>query len=67
VYIDSVQAFSQALDIAGWERSDIDVVIHTGIVRGVAEPSAAAVYSNILGTTHAQTFDIVDACNSWIL
>ncbi|GAQ77890.1 hypothetical protein KFL_000050270 [Klebsormidium nitens] len=56
-----IEAFSQALDSASWQRTDVDVIIHTGIVRGVIEPSAAAVYSNLLGTFRAQGAQLADA------
>ena len=43
--------------------SEIEVVIHCSVARGVIEPSQAAIYAQYLGLHDVQAFDVSEACN----
>lgn len=43
----------------------IDMLIYTGLGRGVIEPGQAYMVAQSLGMIHAECFDILDACMSW--
>ncbi|AEU39054.1 3-oxoacyl-[acyl-carrier-protein] synthase III C-terminal domain-containing protein [Granulicella mallensis] len=60
------QAISGALDQAGVRRSDVDLIIYTGVDRGFLEPAMAYMVGAAFGMPQAHCFDIVDACMSWV-
>lgn len=61
-----LRAGIQALERAGLEASDIDFLIYTGVGRGWLEPAAATVVQHELGLLRATSFDVMDACASWL-
>ncbi|MCC3769317.1 3-oxoacyl-ACP synthase III family protein [Streptomyces sp. UNOC14_S4] len=56
----------RALDTAGLDPLDIDLLLYAGIGRGVAEPASATTFQDLLGLRRATAFDVLDACASWI-
>lgn len=62
----AVQAGKQALDRAGLDPLDIDLLLYVGIGRGVLEPASGTIYQDALGLRSATTFDVLDACASWV-
>lgn len=59
------QAFGRAVQAAGCQPRDIDLVIYAGVDRGFVEPANAHLVAQALGLARAQCFDLLDACNSW--
>jgi 3-oxoacyl-[acyl-carrier-protein] synthase III len=55
-----------ALDRAGMEPRDIDLLIYVGVGRGWLEPATANAFQEVLGLNHATCFDVIDACASWL-
>ena len=47
-------------------KDEIEIVINTGIVKGVLEPAQGALYCQKLDLHQSQTFDITEACNSLV-
>jgi len=60
------QAITGALDQAGVQRSEVDLIIYTGVDRGFLEPAMAYMVGAAFGMSKAHCFDIVDACMSWV-
>jgi 3-oxoacyl-[acyl-carrier-protein] synthase III len=50
---------------SGVDPKDIGTVIYCGIGRGYLEPATACQMAAHLGLTHAEFFDVLDACNGW--
>ncbi len=61
-----VDAARGALDRAGMDPGDIDCLIYAGVGRGWIEPATAHVFQSALGLAHADCFDVLDACASWL-
>jgi 3-oxoacyl-[acyl-carrier-protein] synthase III len=59
------QAVNGALAQAGTKRSEVELIVYTGVDRGFIEPAAAYLVASALGMPQAHCFDIVDACMSW--
>ncbi|HKS46935.1 MAG TPA: 3-oxoacyl-[acyl-carrier-protein] synthase III C-terminal domain-containing protein [Amycolatopsis sp.] len=62
----AVRAGRRALDSAGLDPLDIDLLIYVGIGRGIVEPASANIYQDLLGLRDATAFDVLDACASWV-
>ena len=61
-----VEVASRALDDAGVDRGDVDLVIYTGVGRAVLEPAMAALVQHRLDLVNASCFDVLEACQSWL-
>jgi 3-oxoacyl-[acyl-carrier-protein] synthase-3 len=61
----AVGAASRALDAAGLDPADIDLLIYASATRDIAEPATAHIVQAELGS-HAHAFDVTNACNSFI-
>jgi len=59
-------AGEQALAAAGLDPLEIDLLIYSGVARGVVEPATAAMHQHRLGLHRASAFDVMDACASWV-
>jgi 3-oxoacyl-[acyl-carrier-protein] synthase III len=55
-----------ALQQAGMEPEDIDLLIYVGVARGYIEPATANLFQAHLGLVRATCFDLLDACASWL-
>jgi 3-oxoacyl-[acyl-carrier-protein] synthase III len=62
----ALRAGRRAISRAGLEPGDIDLLMYVGIGRGVLEPASGTIYQDLLGLTNATTFDVLDACASWL-
>jgi 3-oxoacyl-[acyl-carrier-protein] synthase III len=60
-----MDAVQSALVQGDVKPTDIDLVIYCGVGRGFLEPANAAFISRALGI-HCDSFDVVDACMSWV-
>jgi len=59
------KAIEDALAQAMVRKSEIDLIIYTGVDRGFLEPAMAYMVGAAFGMRQAHCFDIVDACMSW--
>lgn len=59
-------AGEKALAAAGLDPGEIDLLIYSGVGRGVVEPATAAMHQHRLGLHRASAFDVMDACASWV-
>jgi len=59
-------ACNRALAETYLQPHQIELLIYVGVGRGFMEPSNSHMMANALGFSHAQCFDIVDACMSWV-
>ena len=62
----ALSAGEKALDAAGVDAKDIDLLIYAGVGRGWIEPATANLFQHELGLVKATCFDVMDACASWI-
>lgn len=62
----ALRAGRRALESARLGPDDVDLLIYVGIGRGVLEPATGTIYQDLLGLTRATTFDLLDACASWL-
>ncbi|HEY6798697.1 MAG TPA: 3-oxoacyl-[acyl-carrier-protein] synthase III C-terminal domain-containing protein [Kineosporiaceae bacterium] len=62
----ALRAARRAIAESGLDPLDIDLLIYVGIGRGVLEPASGTVFQDLLGLRHATTFDVLDACASWM-
>ena len=62
----ALKAGKKALDAAGVDPEDIDLLIYAGVGRGWIEPATANLFQHELGLARATCFDVMDACASWI-
>jgi len=60
------EAGRRALDRAGLDAAEVDLLIYVGVGRGFIEPATAYVFQDLLGLRNATCFDILDACASWM-
>src|SRR5688500_7627257 len=58
-------AVEQAVEAAGCQTGDIDLLICAGVDRGFVEPATAYLVAQALEMDGVACFDIVDACNGW--
>lgn len=61
----AVEAARDALDAAGVDRADVDVLIFAAASQDLFEPATAHIVQHKLGT-RAQLFDVKNACNSFL-
>ncbi len=61
-----VDAARQALEAAHLAPRDVSVIIYVGVGRGCLEPATAALVQKRLGAVNATSFDVLDACVSWV-
>lgn len=59
-------AAKRALENAGKQAADIDLIIYASVSRGWLEPNTAVSIQSHLGAVNATSFDILDACAGWI-
>jgi acyl-CoA:acyl-CoA alkyltransferase len=57
----------EAIDKAGWDKQDVDYLIHVGMFRGVMEPDQASFIAQAAEMCNVKTFDVVKACDSWVI
>lgn len=62
----AVTAGRRAIAEAGLAPGDVDLLIYVGIGRGILEPASGTVFQDLLGLRNATTFDVLDACASWM-
>jgi len=62
----AVAASVQALDMAGVEATDIDTLIFASTDMDTLEPATANIVQTKLGITTTNSFDVSNACNSFI-
>lgn len=62
----AISAARAALDEAGLEARHVDAIIYVGVGRGCLEPASAAAVQLRLGAENATSFDILEACVSWV-
>jgi len=62
----ALKAGRRAIERSGLQPGDIDLLIYVGIGRGVLEPATGTIYQDLLGLENATTFDVLDACASWM-
>lgn len=62
----ALKAGRKALDKAGIDPEDIDLLIYAGVGRGWIEPATANLFQSELKLVGATCFDVLDACASWI-
>ncbi len=60
------QYLEKAFETLKKYQDEIEIVINTGIVKGVLEPAQGALYCQKLDLHQSQTFDITEACNSLV-
>lgn len=59
-------AGKQALEMAGLDPDDVDLLIFASISQDFLEPATANAVQNKLGATEAKCFDVKNACNAFI-
>src|ERR1051325_10533528 len=59
------RAIDGALSQASVKKSQVEMIIYTGVDRGFLEPAMAYMVGAAFGMPQAHCFDIVDACMSW--
>jgi len=59
-------AVDKALDDAGIDAKDIDLIIYTGMSKAFVEPATAHVLRHEIGALNANVIDTQDACTSFI-
>lgn len=57
--------FDRALQQAGMDREEIDLLIYTGVARGFVEPANSCFVAHSLGLK-CRNFDVLDACMGWV-
>lgn len=60
-----VKAARRAMDQAGCEPQDIDLLIYAGNCRGFIEPGDAYFVAQALDMDSVDCFDVLDACMAW--
>jgi len=55
-----------ALERAELKPEDIDLLLYVGVGRGWVEPGMGGFFQHELGMKNATTFDLLDACMSWL-
>lgn len=62
----AASASQQALHQAGLKEKDVELLIYASVSRGWLEPSTAVGVQKKLQAPNATSFDVVDACASWL-
>lgn len=62
----AIDAARDALAEAGLRPQDVSAIIYVGVGRGCLEPASAAAVQMRLGAVNATSFDILEACVSWV-
>jgi 3-oxoacyl-[acyl-carrier-protein] synthase III len=62
----TVRAGQRALEQADLDPLEIDLLLYVGIGRGILEPASGTIFQDLLGLRNATTFDVLDACASWM-
>ncbi|MEX0346369.1 MAG: 3-oxoacyl-ACP synthase III family protein [Rhizobiaceae bacterium] len=62
----AISACNEALEDAGIKASEVGAIIYVGVGRGFLEPATAAAVQKYIGATNATSFDILEACVSWV-
>lgn len=62
----AIEASKQALEMAGKQPEDIDLVIFSALTQDVAEPATANIVMDALDIRNAKSFDIKNACNAFV-
>jgi 3-oxoacyl-[acyl-carrier-protein] synthase III len=62
----ALEAGRKAIEKAGVNPEDVDLLIYAGVGRGWVEPATANLFQSELGLSKATCFDVLDACASWI-
>ena len=62
----TVRAGQRAIEQSGLDPLDIDLLLYVGIGRGILEPASGTIFQDLLGLRNATTFDVLDACASWM-
>lgn len=57
--------FDRALQQAGMDKDEIDLLIYTGVARGFVEPANSCFVAHSLGLK-CRNFDVLDACMGWV-
>ena len=60
------KASLEALEDAGLEPDEIDLIIFTGMSKALVEPATAHILQDELGASHANVIDTQDACSSFV-
>ncbi len=58
-------AVSSALEGAGIDKREVDLLIYVGVGKGFLEPGQSYLVAHALGMDRVECFDILDACMSW--
>ncbi len=59
-------AAGEALEKAGIGAGELDLVVYASVARGWLEPCMAVVAQEKIGAVNATSFDVLDACASWL-
>jgi 3-oxoacyl-[acyl-carrier-protein] synthase III len=59
------KAVDEAISSAGCRKTDVDLLICSGVDRGFVEPATAYLIAQALDLGTPACFDVVDACNGW--
>jgi 3-oxoacyl-[acyl-carrier-protein] synthase III len=62
----AIRAGREALTAAGMAPADIDFLLYAGVGRGWIEPATSCAVQAELRLVNATSFDVVDACASWL-
>jgi 3-oxoacyl-[acyl-carrier-protein] synthase-3 len=65
MYRDFLEMSRAAIETAGLQPSDIDMVVYHAVGKGYKEPATAVQVAARLGLKHPECLDIVDACSGW--
>ncbi len=61
-----VAAAKTALEQASIRPEEIDLLVYVGVGRGFLEPATGNVFQDVLKLSNATSFDVLDACASWV-
>lgn len=61
----TARAINEALDQAGLDKNEIDLLIHASVDKRVMEPGMAFFIAKAMGMDNTQCFDVTEACASW--
>ncbi len=60
------RAAQAALDKAGRDAAEVELIIYCSVARGWMEPSTAAAAQAMIGARNASCFDVMEACAGWM-
>jgi 3-oxoacyl-[acyl-carrier-protein] synthase III len=58
--------FEEALTQSGLARSDLNLLIYTGVGAAVMEPANAPFVAQRLGLSQIRNYDVIEACMGWV-